>query len=75
MMVGGMVGVGGGALTTGPNFGEISLVVAKIWGIEVGGVEMTMIIINGCGKVLFSSYICIVPYIQYFCSGNKMTTM
>ncbi len=51
------------------------MVVAEIWGIEIGRVEMTMIIINGRGKVLFLSHIYIVPYIQYFCSGNKMTTM
>jgi hypothetical protein len=33
-------------LSTGLNFGEIGLVVAEIWGIEGGGVVMTMIIIN-----------------------------
>jgi hypothetical protein len=34
-------------LSTGSNFGEIGLVFAEIWGMEGGGVVMTMIIING----------------------------
>ncbi len=40
--------------------------VAEIWGIEGGGVVMTMIIINGKGVAEASYfYLCIVPYIQY----------
>ena len=33
-------------LSTGSNFGEIGLVFAVIWGMEGGGVLMTMIIIK-----------------------------
>jgi hypothetical protein len=59
-------------LSTGSNFGEIGLVVAEIWGIEGGGVVMTMIIINGYGVAEASCfYLCIVPYIQYFVQTIK----
>jgi hypothetical protein len=34
-------------LSTGSNFGKIGLVFAEIWGMEGGGMVMTMIIING----------------------------
>ncbi len=59
-------------LSTGSNFGKIGLVVAEIWGIEGGGVVMTMIIINGYGVAEASCFnLCIVPYIQYFVQTIK----
>jgi hypothetical protein len=47
-------------------------VVAEIWGIEGGGMVMTMIIINGYGVAEASCfYLCIIPYIQYIVQTIK----
>ncbi len=51
-------------LSTGSNFGEIGLVVAEIWGIEGGGMVITMIIINGYG-VAEASFFIYVSYLTY----------
>ncbi len=53
---------GGLPLSTGSNFSEIGLEVADIWGIDGGGVIMTMTIKNGCGVAeAYCFYLCSIP--------------